>query len=349
MAGLLLWLCDKLSRGISSSIVVRPETVEWHPRSCSTMLRIAREHCPFYEAGQYFFINIPSLSLHEWHPFTASAVLDDGLIFYVKVAPKRISAVSMHSRASETDSEFLQLRRLPWSQRLAQLAEAGCVVPPLVRIYGPFGHLEYTNYESLLLFAGGIGITPMIAIFTHLRKQAVLGQLPVKLKTVVLVWMSRTVAEFRMFEEIFAMVARDQMLNSSVAKNDSNQAQRPVMRLEGLASSLTVPSATPGWAAGDAANPASESMAAIISGCSFEVRLHCTRRDSFVSLTDPSSPDFVKLFIQSGRCDATQLFASYAHGTETLAAVCGPKSLTQGVSAQAWRSGTDFHAEEFSF
>lgn len=79
-------MCDKLARSTAAAEVCVPEALQWHGRNEATMLRLARSGhaCSDYHPGQFFFINVPSISLNEWHPFTASAVLDDGLVFYIK-------------------------------------------------------------------------------------------------------------------------------------------------------------------------------------------------------------------------------------------------------------------------
>ena len=158
-----------------------------------------------YEPGQYFFINIPDISLNEWHPFTATAILDDSIVFCIK----RLK--------SKKTSE-----KRTWTQRLAERAQSittkadeitsGAPVTPLplaLRLSGPFGHTDFTSYERLLLVAGGIGITPMIAIFANLKKRQLLGQEIGTLKHVQLVWMSRSVGEFRLFEEVLSLLAED--------------------------------------------------------------------------------------------------------------------------------------------
>lgn len=90
---LLVWLCDKLSRSVAAAECFAPQALQYHPRNDATMLKLSHTggRCAQYQPGQYFFINIPAISLSEWHPFTASAVLDDGIVFYIKkVCPKTI-------------------------------------------------------------------------------------------------------------------------------------------------------------------------------------------------------------------------------------------------------------------
>ncbi len=81
-----MWLCDKWARGVAAARVVTPSIVEWHDRNETVLIKLSFADLggAVYHPGQYFFINIPGVSLNEWHPFTASAVLDDGIVFYIK-------------------------------------------------------------------------------------------------------------------------------------------------------------------------------------------------------------------------------------------------------------------------
>lgn len=303
-----------------------------------------------YEAGQFFFVNIPSLSLSEWHPFTASAVLDDSLVFYIKTmgaAP----VVKPHPINPTVEGGS-------WTSRLAELArraEQG-VLLPAVRLYGPFGHNDFMQYENLVLFAGGIGITPMIAVFTDLRRRAQRGLGVGALRSVRLVWMSRSVAEFHMFAEIFAMVAQEQpgprASCITLDEEDPDVMTAPLSQGHAVAGSPSTHAASctcPRGASHHTHKMDSEIHTKTDLGqCRFNLQLHCTRRDSHASLTTPSSPDYVSMFIISGRCDVPGLLGAVP-GTSTMAAVCGPLLLTASVSEQARVHGCDFHSEQFHF
>eukprot|EP00048_Salpingoeca_helianthica_P001026 m.45947 g.45947 ORF g.45947 m.45947 type:complete len:234 (-) comp11060_c1_seq1:117-818(-) len=87
----------------------------------------------------------------------------------------------------------------------------------------------------------------------------------------------------------------------------------------------------------------------VIGGIAFSVQLHCTKRESWVSLSDPHSLDYTRLFVHHGRCDVMSTIMQIGGGPNTIAAVCGPLSLSLDVSAVAWQLGADFHAEQFAF
>lgn len=332
LPALVLWLCDKWARGVATTRCFEPTEFTWLESNNTTLIKLSSDSLPDYKAGQYFFINIPCISLNQWHPFTASAVLDDGIVLYIKNMQKKQNSQS-------------------WTARLSALAMDSMTTlqKPMLRLNGPFGHFEFEGHETVLLFAGGIGITPMIAIFADLRKRLVeqdradklaqkLGE-PLtthadhpRLKRVRLVWMSRKIEEFRLFEKIFSH------FRSEVVKTHTQTSRQSVFQ----------------QSAGPEANideiEAMEmAQAHSVAFCAFDIQLHCTCRASLVSLTDPTSPDYVKMFLQDGRVNVREVFETYGREPNTLAAVCGPPSLMHDVSLSAYEFGTAFHSEEFFF
>ncbi|KAF0689319.1 Aste57867_19236 [Aphanomyces stellatus] len=90
-----------------------------------------------FRPGMYLYLNVPELSKFEWHPFTiSSASDDDDLTVHIRVAGDWTSA--LHTR----------LKEFPM---------------PSIAIDGPVGapSIEYSNYSTVVLVAGGIGVTPL--------------------------------------------------------------------------------------------------------------------------------------------------------------------------------------------
>lgn len=378
--GMVLWLCDKWVRGVAASRCFVPTELSWHERNRTTMIKLSSDSLPGYKPGQYFFINIPCISLNEWHPFTASAVLDDGIVLYIKNMQRKNGGES-------------------WTSKLADFACSPNPALPVMRLSGPFGHISFESYETILLFAGGIGITPMIAIFAGLRKRMIeleevdkiaerngLPKTTKQHKRVRLMWMSRSVSEFRLFETIFSLFVRSDAIKfpSSLRASDAfghmseaideNKDESSTDNLDEseLHAALRRSSMADSYSATqqpEASNPCtlnpnpdtdklgigkkSNSSASQHDGqvaCTFDIQLHCTRRESFVSLTDPKSPDYVSMFIRNGRCNIREVFENFATpDNTTMAAVCGPPELMASVSSEAYKFNTAFHAETFFF
>ena len=73
-----------------------------------------------------------------------------------------------------------------------------------IHLDGPFGNygLNLNEFESVVIFAGGMGITPMISIYSDLMWRHERGELP-NLKRCRLVFASRNAAQFTWFQSVY--------------------------------------------------------------------------------------------------------------------------------------------------
>jgi hypothetical protein len=96
-----------------------------------------------YSAGQFVFLQVPSISWFQWHPFTISTCIDQTFQLHIKNA-----------------GDFTaRLRDLPKGQEF------------FVGIDGPFGApaQRFYEYDRALIIGAGVGITPFSAILTDLE------------------------------------------------------------------------------------------------------------------------------------------------------------------------------------
>ncbi|EGZ08290.1 hypothetical protein PHYSODRAFT_306269 [Phytophthora sojae] len=108
-----------------------------------------------YKAGQYAFLCIPSLAALEWHPFSISSSPHEHFITF------HIKAVG------------------DWTMKLLHAAPESreeCEFPFDVLIDGPYGSLsidieDATTYSHFVLFAGGMGMTPMRSVLNWLHNE----------------------------------------------------------------------------------------------------------------------------------------------------------------------------------
>ncbi len=101
-----------------------------------------------YEAGQYAFIMIPSLGIHQYHPFTISSIPSD-------------EDMTMHIKALGDWTKSLN------NMSIKDNAAITCFIE------GPFGRpmmdpFNDASYQIFILVCGGIGLTPMQAWANHL-------------------------------------------------------------------------------------------------------------------------------------------------------------------------------------
>jgi NAD(P)H-flavin reductase len=100
-----------------------------------------------YKVAQYLFINIPGISLLEWHPYSVSSGPDEGFI--------EIHVKGLGKHTQELVNRAKNHRRL-W-----------------VRVDGPYGNtnrITHRRYPVLVLVGGGIGVTPIMSFVNDLYR-----------------------------------------------------------------------------------------------------------------------------------------------------------------------------------
>ncbi|KAM0333179.1 hypothetical protein ACHAQA_001839 [Verticillium albo-atrum] len=99
-----------------------------------------------YKAGQYIFLQVPQISLWQWHPFTVSVCIGNKMQVHIK-----------------TDGN--------WTGRLRKLGGASGESEIEVGINGPFGAPAQRFYEfnHSVIIGAGIGVTPFSGILADLQ------------------------------------------------------------------------------------------------------------------------------------------------------------------------------------
>ena len=103
-----------------------------------------------HKVGQYYFVNFPSLSMTEWHPFSVSSGPDE-------------KDIELHIRAlGDHTTEIVE-----YSKKCRKSKEQ-----TWIRFDGPYGcqDFNYRRYPVLLLVGGGIGITPILGMLKDIYK-----------------------------------------------------------------------------------------------------------------------------------------------------------------------------------
>ncbi|GMF22259.1 unnamed protein product [Phytophthora lilii] len=111
-----------------------------------------------YNAGQYVFLCVPTISSLQWHPFTISSSPHEAMVtFHIEVlgdwTTKLQSMVAAASNGAEVAAPFDVL------------------------VDGPYGSVSIdvgtrSTYSHFVLFSGGIGVTPMRSIVNWLHHEA---------------------------------------------------------------------------------------------------------------------------------------------------------------------------------
>lgn len=137
-----------------------------------------------YKPGQYLFLNIPSVSGLQWHPFTISSTPEEGFI-------------SVHIRVVGD-----------WTKKAADILgmfKEGGKNAPVLCVDGPYGAPaeDLYNYKVAVLVGAGIGVTPAAALlksywFRCYRKA------PMSLSKLYFFWVNRDVQAFAWFQSLLS-------------------------------------------------------------------------------------------------------------------------------------------------
>lgn len=160
-----------------------------------------------WKAGQYYFINIPEISLFEWHPISVACS----------------SAEARHEvKGEESDYDLEFFIKQPtndalnksWAGQLAERIRSGKSLT--VRIDGSFGNLQIdpNRYTVVNLVGGGVGLTPMLSLFGDLLYSR-------RIPVVRLVWIVRTEAELDVFAPTIEEFAKAYKIGSDKTVADA--------------------------------------------------------------------------------------------------------------------------------
>ncbi|XP_009114915.1 ferric reduction oxidase 8, mitochondrial isoform X2 [Brassica rapa] len=152
LPGVFLFGLDKTLRIVQSRSESRVLSARLY--SCKAVeLVLPKDPRLNYAPSSFIFMNIPSISQFQWHPFsiTSSSSVD-----------KHTMSVMMKCEGKWTDSVY---------KKLEEAADSNTKINNItIRVEGPYGpvSVDFLRYDTLFLVAGGIGITPFLNILQEL-------------------------------------------------------------------------------------------------------------------------------------------------------------------------------------
>ncbi|KAG7031332.1 Ferric reduction oxidase 7, chloroplastic, partial [Cucurbita argyrosperma subsp. argyrosperma] len=180
--GIFIFMLDRFLRFIQSRRTV--DVISAKALPCGTVeLIISKPRSLRYNALSFIFLQVRELSLLQWHPFSVSSSPlegEDRLAILIKVLGKwteKLRGKILNDKAKEISSDKHQSVMT-------------------VSVEGPYGHESpyHLMYENLILVAGGIGISPFLAILSDILHRIRDGK-PCLPKKILVVWAIKNSSE----------------------------------------------------------------------------------------------------------------------------------------------------------
>jgi hypothetical protein len=160
-------------------------------------LQFPRHMFARHALGNYVFLNFPTVSPFEWHPYTLSSGPNDVM-----------AEVHIKSLGDHTGKLLEKVKAIEAS---GSGSGSGGKAPKLwMRVDGPYGHLSlnYKRYRTVVLVGGGVGVTPMVALikdaFQLRMNEAAKKATPRSplVKHIVFVWACASYDVFTWFKDV---------------------------------------------------------------------------------------------------------------------------------------------------
>ncbi|KAF5184754.1 Ferric reduction oxidase [Thalictrum thalictroides] len=183
-AGMFLFLLDRFLRFCQSRNTVKLVSATCLP--CGTLeLVLAKPRNLRYNALSFVFLQVRELSLLQWHPFSVSSSPLDGkhhISVLVKVLGEWTKKLGDRI-LSIPDKPMKDLPLLTHSRITAS-------------VEGPYGHESsyHLMYRNLILVAGGIGVSPFLAVLSDILHH-IAQRKPCMPEKVLIVWAVKTSKE----------------------------------------------------------------------------------------------------------------------------------------------------------
>ncbi|EDM07037.1 NADPH oxidase 1, isoform CRA_b [Rattus norvegicus] len=170
---------DKYERSCRSPhFVGQPPEVVMHP--CKVLELQMRKRGFTMEIGQYIFVNCPSISFLEWHPFTLTSAPEEEFF-------------SIHIRAAGD-----------WTENLIRTFEQQHSPMPRIEVDGPFGTVseDVFQYEVAVLVGAGIGVTPFASFLKSIWYKFQRAHNKLKTQKIYFYWICRETGAFAWFNNL---------------------------------------------------------------------------------------------------------------------------------------------------
>jgi len=157
-----------------------------------------------YKAGQWLFINVPSVSRHQWHPFTITSCPYDP---YISIHVRQVGDFT-RALGDALGSGSFQSKEFEGLDPMGmyEIALQNGQTMPRIRIDGPYGAPaeDVFDNEITVLIGAGIGVTPWASILKNIWHLRSGPDPPRRLRRVEFIWVCRDTSSFEWFQTLLS-------------------------------------------------------------------------------------------------------------------------------------------------
>ncbi|KAK3670123.1 hypothetical protein LTR78_009970 [Recurvomyces mirabilis] len=197
-----IYLCERVYRELRSRRQTEIIKVVRHPYDAVEIQ--FRKPSMRYKPGQWLFLNLPSVSATQWHPFTITSCPFDP---YISVHVRQVgdftrSLASALGAGAEQSSLYDELDPMGMYEVALQNGQE----MPRLRIDGPYGAPAEDVFENevAVLIGTGIGVTPWAAILKNIWHMRLSPNPPKRLRRVEFIWVCRDTTSFEWFQALLS-------------------------------------------------------------------------------------------------------------------------------------------------
>lgn len=212
LPGFVLWVVDRGIRLWHNFKTINIQSITYYT---GDVLKLRFQGVKPHRPGQMAWIQIPTISYFNWHPFTMASGPDDestviairGLGHYTKkVQLLSSSATSACDNVSSENVDAIYTEETPRIK---------------LAVDGPYGldRIQYDRHSVIAIVAGGIGITPGISITSHIMHHAKLAKVSGSSRHLHILWVIKNRQHVTWFDkELTEMlsIASDARLRVSI-------------------------------------------------------------------------------------------------------------------------------------
>lgn len=197
-----LYLMERLYREIRARRETKIYKVIRHPYDAMEIQ--FKKPSMKYRAGQWLFLQVPTVSSQQWHPFTITSCPFDP---YVSIHVRQVGDFTraLGDALGCGPSQAKEYEGLD-PNGMYEIALTNEQKMPDIRIDGPYGAPaeDVFDNEIAVLIGSGIGVTPWASVLKNIWHLRASPNPPRRLKRVEFIWVCRETNSFEWFQTLLA-------------------------------------------------------------------------------------------------------------------------------------------------